>query len=311
MKNQNLKTRKFLFLCTIVLLIFSSCKISTEKISKDDLIKNEELILNEVYSNFFGSKEYVNGMRMNPPMQFDQVYIYCLNMNENNIDFNALKNEEMEMKWDDLTMDEKDVEELIKNNIPIVQMSFHWWDPMSQSGNNKWVTKTYFFPECKYENNKLNLGMSYYAQNRIHSINYFPYFYDNMMYAPISGGNWLDLKSSAIGQNVNYNGTIYKLSDLLEKNKNNPNTNIDSEKENMTKESIASSQINQGTFTIISDRCYFYSEPSIENKRNAYLVKGESGSFNRVVNGFLFVSYTNTEGITTEGWLNKSDLEIN
>jgi hypothetical protein len=69
--------------------------------------------------------------------------------------------------------------------------------------------------------------------------------------------------------------------------------------------------IDQGTFTIISDKCYFYSEPSIENQRNAYLVKGQSGSFNQVVNGFVFVSYTNADGITTEGWLNTSDIEIN
>ena len=67
---------------------------------------------------------------------------------------------------------------------------------------------------------------------------------------------------------------------------------------------------NQGTFTVISDKCYFYSEPSIENRRNAYLVKGQSGSFNKVVNEFVFVSYTNADGITTEGWFNKSDIEL-
>ena len=66
----------------------------------------------------------------------------------------------------------------------------------------------------------------------------------------------------------------------------------------------------QGTFTVISDKCYFYSEPSIENRRNAYLVKGQFGSFNKVVNEFVFVSYTNADGITTEGWFNKTVIEL-
>ena len=81
--------------------------------------------------------------------------------------------------------------------------------------------------------------------------------------------------------------------------------------ERLTNQVEFNNTIDQGTFTIISDKCYFYSEPSIENQRNAYLVKGESGSFNQVVNGFVFVSYTNADGITTEGWLNTSDIEIN
>lgn len=81
--------------------------------------------------------------------------------------------------------------------------------------------------------------------------------------------------------------------------------------ERLTNQVEFNNTIDYGTFTIISDKCYFYSEPSIENQRKAYLVKGESGSFNQVVNGFVFVSYTNADGITTEGWLNTSDIEIN
>jgi len=81
--------------------------------------------------------------------------------------------------------------------------------------------------------------------------------------------------------------------------------------ERLTNQVEFNNTIDQGIFTVISDKCYFYSEPSIEKQRKAYLVKGESGSFNQVVNGFVFVSYTNSDGITTEGWLNTRDLEIN
>lgn len=81
--------------------------------------------------------------------------------------------------------------------------------------------------------------------------------------------------------------------------------------ERLTNQVEFNSTIDQGTFTIISDKCYLYSEPSIENQINAYLVNGQSGSFNQVVNGFVFVTYTNADGITTEGWLNTSDIEIN
>lgn len=80
--------------------------------------------------------------------------------------------------------------------------------------------------------------------------------------------------------------------------------------ERLTNSDEFNNTIDQGTFTVISVKCYFYSEPSIENQRNAYLVKGESGSFNQVVNGFVFVLYTNADGITTEGWLKTSDIEI-
>jgi len=330
MKNQNLKIRKFLFLCAIVVLILSSCKISTEKISKNDLIKNEELILNEVYNSFFSSVEYVNGTRMKPPMQFDRIYIYCLNMNENNIDLDALKNEDIEIEWDDLTMDEKDIQELIESNIPIVQMSFHWWDPMSQSGNNKWVTKTYFFPECKSENNKLNLGKAYYLGGRIQSIKYFPYFYDNMMNAPMSGGNWISFKSSVDGQNISYNGTIYKLSDLVDKN-NTKNLDISkgiqsdlssdtthNDKNNQSEiiekpkgDNYEINKVFSGQATVIVEKAYFHDSMDESTKRKAYIMKGEQVSYTNRENGFIYVEYTNTSNKTTKGWMKDSDFGFN
>jgi hypothetical protein len=214
-----------LFLALLVAsTIMTSCGNSFDKLSKDDLKKNEEFILKDVYQEFFYTKEYINGMKMNPPMQFDAVYIYCLNINDKSINFNALEKEGYEIEWDDYKIDNLDIKEMLENNIPIVQMSFHWWDPMSETGNNKWVTKTYFFPECKMKNNSLDLGNRYASKARVQSIQYFPYFYEKFMDAPISDGKWLDLKNLANDCKVNFNGSIYKISDLLKKVKSDKNS---------------------------------------------------------------------------------------
>jgi hypothetical protein len=216
MKKLNIIKKLFLLiLLPSISLFISSCSNSYEKILKEDLIKNEERIIDLVYSQFFYTTEYKNGHRMSPPMQFDKVYIYCLNINDSNVDLNALKNEEIKIEYSDFTIRQKDIQEMITNNIPIVQMSFHWWDPLSESGNNKWVTKTYFFPECKMVNNTMDLGRWKSTSTKIMSIQYFPYFYDNIEDTPTLSG-WLDLKRSSNSQKrVNFNGEIKKLSDLV------------------------------------------------------------------------------------------------
>ena len=204
-------------------IILISCGNSYDTLSKEDLIKNEEVILKDVYNRFFDKNEYINGQRLQ--FDFDLIYIYCLNINENNIDLNALKKSDINYEWESLTIDKEDIQEMIKNNIPIVQMTFHWIDTKSQTGNNKWETHTYFFPECEMENNKINLGKGYISKDvREKYMKYFPYFnikwyedwnqwtetyYEN----PGKYGMWLDLKNNVNDGKVNINGTIYKISD--------------------------------------------------------------------------------------------------
>ena len=150
--------------------------------------------------------------------------MYCLNSDEKNIDFDALEKEEFEVKWDDYTIKTDDIKEMIKNNIPIIQMSFHWVDPMSESGNNDWVTKTYFFPECEVKDNKIKLGKSYSVKSRINSIKYYPYYEEEEANQYI--GKWIDIKNPSNSLKVNFNGDILNLAEL-KKNKVMINPTID------------------------------------------------------------------------------------
>lgn len=206
-------------------VIISSCSNSYETITKEELLKNENVILKEAYEHFWATKEYKNGTRMNPPMIFDKIYVYCLNSDEKNIDFDALEKEEFEVKWDDYTIKTDDIKEMIKNNIPIIQMSFHWIDPMSESGNNDWVNKTYFFPECEVKDNKIELGKGYPIESRINSIKYYPYYEEKEANQYI--GQWVDIRNPSNSLKINFNGDILNLAELNKKNKAIINSTID------------------------------------------------------------------------------------
>lgn len=76
--------------------------------------------------------------------------------------------------------------------------------------------------------------------------------------------------------------------------------------------SIVSSQISSGsgTFTVIAEKSHFYSNPDANTKKKSYLVNGQSGNYEEVVNGFAYVTYTNSKNVSTSGWLFIDDLEI-
>lgn len=209
-----MKNLKKSVLAICILSIFFSCSNSYEKIPREKLVQNEDLVLNSVYNLFFKTKEYINGSKMSPPMQFDAVYIFIVNLNDKDYDFKSLEDDGYKVTWDDLTINVNDLRLMCENNIPIVQMSFHWVDPMSESGNNKWVNRTYFFPECKFENNTLNLGKPYYTEGLIRIFKYFPYFYNNVENNPFIHTNWIDLKGKEKAKKINYNGSIYTVSAL-------------------------------------------------------------------------------------------------
>lgn len=63
-------------------------------------------------------------------------------------------------------------------------------------------------------------------------------------------------------------------------------------------------------FKVNSEKAYFYSEPNLSFQRNGYLVKGESGKSLTKYNEFIYVVFTNVQGITSEGWLYSKDLEL-
>ena len=64
-----------------------------------------------------------------------------------------------------------------------------------------------------------------------------------------------------------------------------------------------------GLITVTSDRAYFHSNPNVASKRNAYIIKGQGGTFTKVENNFGFLRFTNTNGVVTEGWLKISDTK--
>jgi|LauGreDrversion4_2_1035121.scaffolds.fasta_scaffold98107_1 hypothetical protein len=64
------------------------------------------------------------------------------------------------------------------------------------------------------------------------------------------------------------------------------------------------------SFVVNSEKTYFHNGPNSSQRRKAYLVKGDTGTFNAVVDGFVFVRYTNSRGAVSEGWVQLSDLEV-
>lgn len=60
------------------------------------------------------------------------------------------------------------------------------------------------------------------------------------------------------------------------------------------------------------EKTYFHDEPSLVTKRKGYLEKGEVVTISESQNGFGRCIFTNSETqITTEGWLQLSDLYVN
>jgi hypothetical protein len=64
-----------------------------------------------------------------------------------------------------------------------------------------------------------------------------------------------------------------------------------------------------GLVTVTSDRAYFHSTSNVASKRDAYIIKGQGGTFTKVENNFGFLRFTNTSGVVTEGWLKVSDTK--
>ena len=64
-----------------------------------------------------------------------------------------------------------------------------------------------------------------------------------------------------------------------------------------------------GEYRVLASRAYFYNEPDLSTRRNAFMVPS-----NDVVtalddqNGFIYTEFTNNKGQTSKGWLLKKDL---
>lgn len=67
---------------------------------------------------------------------------------------------------------------------------------------------------------------------------------------------------------------------------------------------------NGGFVTVTADKSYFHSTAASTSRRNAYLVKGDKGTFSKVENNFGYLKFTNARGQVTEGWISTSDVKF-
>jgi serine/threonine protein kinase len=62
---------------------------------------------------------------------------------------------------------------------------------------------------------------------------------------------------------------------------------------------------------MVVSKAYFYNSPDESSRRNAFVVPSNSAilSSQDEQNGFVYVTFTNTQGQTSKGWLRKQDLQ--
>lgn len=56
-------------------------------------------------------------------------------------------------------------------------------------------------------------------------------------------------------------------------------------------------------------RAYFYSKPNRNKRKNTYLLYGAKIFVSDETQDFVFTSFTNTDGVTSQGWVLRSDIE--
>jgi hypothetical protein len=64
-----------------------------------------------------------------------------------------------------------------------------------------------------------------------------------------------------------------------------------------------------GLFSVIVDRAYFHNNSNASSRRDAYIIKGQGGTFTKVENNFGFLRFT-FNGRVTEGWIQMSDVKM-
>jgi hypothetical protein len=180
LKKYKMKKMTILAPVFISYLFLIGCGRSYDKIDDAVLKRNEREILKTAYELITETEEYENGNRMNPPFVFDCIFSFLLNNEINkkripNLDNTLNKDFEVVFKKSG-TYNIKDFKCMLENNVPIVQLKFHWLDPMSQKGNNNWKTYTIFFPEAKIVDGKLELGKYLKTDDIIPELDYLdPY----------------------------------------------------------------------------------------------------------------------------------------
>jgi hypothetical protein len=79
--------------------------------------------------------------------------------------------------------------------------------------------------------------------------------------------------------------------------------------QNVSRNITASTNNSAGPFKVKTDRSYFHTTANTSTRRDAYIVKGQGGTFTKVENNFGYLTFT-FNGRTTVGWLPISDVEF-
>ncbi|HIC8924098.1 hypothetical protein CMT75_12400 [Elizabethkingia anophelis] len=61
-------------------------------------------------------------------------------------------------------------------------------------------------------------------------------------------------------------------------------------------------------YTVIDPKAYFYKSPNRNSRKNSYLLYGAKIQVTEEINDFVYTIFTNTEGVTSKGWVLKSQL---
>ncbi|MCT4077216.1 SH3 domain-containing protein [Elizabethkingia anophelis] len=63
-------------------------------------------------------------------------------------------------------------------------------------------------------------------------------------------------------------------------------------------------------YTVIDPKAYFYKSPNRNSRKNSYLLYGAKIQVTEETNDFVYTIFTNTEGVTSKGWVLKSQLSV-
>ncbi|MDV4068899.1 hypothetical protein CMT34_11920 [Elizabethkingia anophelis] len=61
-------------------------------------------------------------------------------------------------------------------------------------------------------------------------------------------------------------------------------------------------------YTVIESRAYFYKSPNRNSRKSSYLLYGAKIHVTEEANDFVYTIFTNTEGVTSKGWVLKNQL---
>jgi len=109
------------------------------------------------------------------------------------------------------------------------------------------------------------------------------------------------------GKSEDYSGTSAQTNESVSNTGNETTPGVKDNLEVSAVESNTKSEIPfNGRATVKSERAYFYKDDKL-TQRKAYLVSGESFEYTDSDGEFIFVRFTNAQGIETKGWIRVTD----